>query len=201
VRQRFGASPFFLLTGAHPIIPLDILEATWLVDLPDRILTTGELIGYRARALIKHREDVQRARETVHAEKIKRALDFDKNHQRLIKNYNFRYGDLVLIRDSAMAKSLSGKMYNKWMGPCIVLRRTKGGAYICAELNGAVFGERIARDRVIPYLARKRIQVPDHLDWVDISRDSLRELEAAPETRLYRDLLDLTKNVNLLGQS
>ena len=55
VQKRFGCSPFFMVTGMHPILLLDVQEATWLVKLPDRMLTTEELIGYRARALAKHR--------------------------------------------------------------------------------------------------------------------------------------------------
>ena len=40
-----------MATGAHPILLLNVQEARWLVKLPDRVLTTEELIGYRARAL------------------------------------------------------------------------------------------------------------------------------------------------------
>ena len=70
--------------------------------------------------------------------------------------------------------SLDRKAYDKWFGPCIVVRQTAGGAYICAELSGAVIGQRIARDRVIPYKARKAIKVPEQLEkWVDVSRDAL----------------------------
>ena len=36
VRKYFGCSPFFMTTGAHPILPLDIQEATWLVEIPGR---------------------------------------------------------------------------------------------------------------------------------------------------------------------
>ena len=43
VHKCFGCSPFFMITGAHPILPLDACEATWLVKLPDRVLTTEEL--------------------------------------------------------------------------------------------------------------------------------------------------------------
>ena len=43
-----------MVTGAHPTIPLDVTEATWLVELPNCALTDDELIGYRAQALAKH---------------------------------------------------------------------------------------------------------------------------------------------------
>ena len=58
IRKVFGCSPFFMVTGAHPILPLDIQEATWLVYLPGQVLTMVELIAYRAQALAKHREHV-----------------------------------------------------------------------------------------------------------------------------------------------
>ena len=45
-RKSFGCSPFFMTTGAHPILPLDVQEATWLVGLPGWILTTAKLIGF-----------------------------------------------------------------------------------------------------------------------------------------------------------
>ena len=46
-----------MVTGIHPILPLDIQEATWLVELPDKVLARAELIGYRAQALAKHRNE------------------------------------------------------------------------------------------------------------------------------------------------
>ena len=55
IRKHLECSPFFMVTVAHPTIPLDVTEATWLVELPDHVLTDNELIGYRARALAKHK--------------------------------------------------------------------------------------------------------------------------------------------------
>ena len=46
IRKRYGSSPYFMVTGAHPTLLLDVLEATWMVELPGRILTMAELIGY-----------------------------------------------------------------------------------------------------------------------------------------------------------
>ena len=73
--------------------------------------------------------------------------------------------------------------------------------YICAEMSGVVLGERVARDRVIPYFVRQKITVPENLeDWVDISRDAIRKLESEPLTRLFKDTDDLLQEVDWPGQ-
>jgi len=45
VRKGMGCSPYFMVTGAHPTIPLDIIEAMWLVKYLERMLSREELIG------------------------------------------------------------------------------------------------------------------------------------------------------------
>ena len=45
VRKRMGCSPYFAVTGSHPLIPLDIAEATYLQPPPDSILLTPDLIA------------------------------------------------------------------------------------------------------------------------------------------------------------
>ena len=44
-RKRMGCSPFYAATGAIPLIPLDIVEATYLQLAPTTTLTTMELIA------------------------------------------------------------------------------------------------------------------------------------------------------------
>ena len=58
IRKGWGCSPYSMVTGAHPVIPLDVLEATWLVEPPDGILTTADMVGLRAKALAKHQKHV-----------------------------------------------------------------------------------------------------------------------------------------------
>ncbi len=94
IRKGFGASPFFLVTGAHPVLPMDIIEATWLVELPDRVLTTEELIGFRARALAKHKEHIDEMRERVSKQKRDALLKFEEKHVHKIKDYKFKSGEL-----------------------------------------------------------------------------------------------------------
>jgi len=48
-----------MVTGAHLTIPLDIIEVTWLVKYPERMVLTSELIGLQALALAKHVEYIK----------------------------------------------------------------------------------------------------------------------------------------------
>jgi len=43
-----------MVMGAHSTIPLDIIEATWLIKYPEKMLSRKKLIGLRAMALAKH---------------------------------------------------------------------------------------------------------------------------------------------------
>jgi hypothetical protein len=45
VRKRMGCSPYFAVTGTHPLLPFDITEALYLLPPPDSILSTMDLIA------------------------------------------------------------------------------------------------------------------------------------------------------------
>ena len=81
IRKYFGCSPFFMTTGAHPILPLDIQEATWLVELPGTILSTAELIGFRAKALAKHRQHVEEMRKRIDQRKREWLLKYERENR------------------------------------------------------------------------------------------------------------------------
>ena len=177
-RKGLGCSPYFIVLGAEPILPFDIVESTWLVKLPDRVLSTKELIGYRAQALAKHRVHVEDMMTRVDENKRKELRRFEKEHRHVIKDFDFKPGTLVQVHNTRIEKSLDRKMHPRYMGPMIMIRRTKGGAYILAEMDGSVLREKVAAFRVLPHKARyEPIALPDNIhDLIDLDPLQLRQM-------------------------
>jgi len=174
VKRRLGVSPYFAITGTHPILPLDIIEATYLSPPPESILTSTDLIARRAIELQKRREQVQRLHEKVYVTRVKAARRFEQENKATIKDFNFKRGDLVLMRNTAIEKSLDRKMHARYLGPLVVVDRNKGGAYIVCELDGSVFDRPVAAFRVIPYFARTSIELPE--EALDVERARLQQM-------------------------
>ena len=194
VRRRMGCSPYFAITGTHPLLPLDITEATYLLPPPEAPLSTTNLIATCAVVLQKRRAHLAKLASNVYSTRIKAAIRFKQEHSSTITDYNFKLGDLVLIRNTAIEKLLNRKMCARYIGPLIVISRNKGGAYIISELNGSVFDNPIAAFRVIPYFARERIDMPPLDELIDITSRRLRKLEDTMLSDLDDEDEDLAAN-------
>jgi hypothetical protein len=78
------------------------------------------------------------------------------------------------------------------MGPMIVVKESRGGSYILAEMTGAVWQQKCAKFRVIPYFARRKIAIPEGImKIIDLNETELEKLDAQPEDDfvLMRDYL------------
>jgi hypothetical protein len=177
VRRRMGCSPYFATTGAHPLLPFDIAEANYLLPPPDSILSATDLIARRAVALQKRRSNLANLYDKVYGARLEAARRFERDHSASIQEFNFKLGDLVLVRNTAIEKALNRKMRARYLGPLITIARNKGGAYIVAELDGSVLDRPIAAFRVIPYFARTSLDIPSLDELIDISKQRLAQME------------------------
>lgn len=172
-----GCSPYFAATGTHPLLPLDIVEANYLLLPPDAMLSTTELIAQRAIALQKRQDDLNKLHSRVHKARNMAAIRFERDHPTKIHDFDFKRGALVLIRNTAIEKALNRKMRPRYFGPMIVVSHNKGGAYIVCDLDGTLTHAPIAAFRVLPYFAREILILPDLEQHLDVSVARLRELE------------------------
>ena len=186
-----SGSTDFATTGTHPLLPLDIAEATYLLPPPDAPLSSTDLIAQCAVTLQKCWSHLAALASNVYTARIKAVIRFKQEHAATIIKYDFKLCNLVLIRNTAIEKSLNQKMRARYLGPLIVISQNKGGAYIISELDGSVFDCPITAFRVIPYFARQHINIPPLDKLINISAHRLRELEDSAAADPNNDSNDL----------
>lgn len=182
VSKATGYSPYYLVHGIEPALPFDLEEATYLNPIIDSVMTSSELLAIRARHLEKRPEEIDRIRKIVADARHKYAARFAEVNKNKIRDYNFAPGRLVLLRNSRIEKDLGHKFKPRYLGPYAVIRRTDGGAYEIAELDGAIAKRKVAAYRLIPYFSRSDTVVPvDELIAAGNSADETDDEEPDPE--------------------
>ena len=96
-------------------------------------------------------------------QKIKRLLKYERDHKAIIKDYKFKLGNLILVRNTAIEKSLDKKMKARYLGPMVVIRCTKGGSYVIAELNGTLWQQKVGAFHCVLYFACRSIELPKNV--------------------------------------
>ena len=173
IRKTIGYSPYYIVHGVQPILPFDIVEATYLEPSQDIGLSTEELVATRARQLAKRPDDIAHVQETVTKFRRKNLERFEKTHRMRITDFDFRPGSLVLVRNTRIEESLNRKTKARYLGPMVVVEKTKGRSYVVAELDGATSRLRVAGFRLIPYFSRTRASffVPPDLEELAVQDD------------------------------
>lgn len=160
IQKTTGYSPYYLVHGVEPILPFDLSEATFLAPEMTPPLSTPELIAARARQLEKRQEDLDDVAQKVRNARETYVRYFREVNKNTIKDYDFKPGRLVLLRNTRVENELDKKSKPRYLGPYVVVRKTKGGAYIIAELDGSVLHHKVAAFRLIPYFPRSEISIP-----------------------------------------
>lgn len=175
IRKATGYSPYYMVHGVHPLLPFDIIEATYLSPRQDYGMTTEELIALRAQQLAKRPEDIEKMQDVVTKSRVKGLERFEKLHGSKIMDFDFKPGALVLIRNTRVKESLNRKTKPRYLGPMVVVRKTIGTSYIVSELDGAQSQLRVAGFRVIPYYPRTYSSTPFSSDDVDDEDDTFED--------------------------
>ena len=154
ITRSTGFSPFFLLYGVEPVLPLDLFEATFLVQGFTDNMSTEDLLALRIRQLEKREEDLDRAARLLAEMRFKSKEQFERRFAKRISTHEFNPGDFVLMRNSQVEKEMNRKTKSRYLGPFVIIQHTQGGAYDLREVNGGVKRNKVAAFRLVPYIAR-----------------------------------------------
>ena len=80
-----------------------------MVPPPQSVISTEDLIAYRARMLQKRPEDLERVQRTLHRAQMTYARDFEERFKSTIRKFDFQPGTLVLVRNSRLDSSVGYK--------------------------------------------------------------------------------------------
>ncbi|THU94359.1 hypothetical protein K435DRAFT_567803, partial [Dendrothele bispora CBS 962.96] len=152
--------------GVEPILPFDITQATFLLPDITARLPDAELLAIRAWQLERREEDLELLHNRVLDSRFTSIRAFEKAHTKSIREHNCRAGDLVLVLNKRIEKGISKKCLPRYFRPMMVIKRSTGGNYQLADLNGAISRIKYAAFRIIPYHARSpnRLRVTEFLE-------------------------------------
>ncbi|KNZ80296.1 hypothetical protein J132_06412 [Termitomyces sp. J132] len=149
-----------MTTSTHPLLPADIVEVTYLQPPPNSLLSTTVLIACQAIDLQRRQEDLDRLHSHILSTHHLAAIRFETEHAATIHDYNFKAGDLVLMRNTRIEVTHNKKMKSCYLVPLVVISHNHRGAYIICKLDGSVLHHPIAAFHLLPYFAREHITVP-----------------------------------------
>lgn len=142
VRHSHGTSPFYLIHGWEPILPLEVEIPIWRLVNWDEVSTEEELLEARMRILERKAADVSETRLRVAAfrERLAKKRNEAITHHSLRKT-PFQKEDLVLVYYMVRLNDLSNsrKLINRWKGPYrVAATYPKRHSYKLRELNGVL---------------------------------------------------------------
>jgi len=107
--------------GVHPVLPFDLVQATFMVEGFRSNMTSEELLALRIRQLEKHPEDLARAADTLKKAQFKLKEQFERKFSLWLQKGHYKPGELVLVHNTIIEKELNCKTKPRYLGPFSVV--------------------------------------------------------------------------------
>jgi len=111
-------SPFYMVHSVEPILPFDLIQATFLVPDLTQPLSTEDLLAVRTCQLQKRLVDLASIHNCILASCHTSVCQFEKQYANTIRNLNFTPGSLVLVRNTNLNMD---KMKPQYLGLMVML--------------------------------------------------------------------------------
>ncbi|KAF9261777.1 hypothetical protein L218DRAFT_973793 [Marasmius fiardii PR-910] len=138
VHQLTGFSPYHLLHATESFLPLDLFEATFLVEGFHAAMTTTELLALRMRHPRQHFLDIAKSHFTSKAQ-------FEKRFTKQLLPRDFKPGKLVLAQNTETDQNIGLKEQLFILDPLYE-------AYKLKQLDGAKFTISVTAFQLMPYI-------------------------------------------------
>ena len=150
-KRTTGYSPFELVLGQSPVLPVDLEYETYLGINWSKVKTTEELLEARTRQLELRDIKLQKAHEEL-MDTRQNSVDY-WNRKKKTRD-PLEPGDLVLVYNKSL-DSQWGKLFeNRWNGPYRIKTQEPGGSYSLEELDGTALARRYAASHVKKFFPR-----------------------------------------------
>jgi hypothetical protein len=150
-----GFSPYQLLHATDPLLPMDLMEATFIVENIRAGISTSELLTLRMRQLRKHPEDIARAAKVLKKARFASKAQFEQRFIKRLSRDEYKPGELVLIRNTGIEMSHNRKHQPRYLGPYEVDQKASEKSYTLKDLDGTPFRHRVGTFRLLPYISRR----------------------------------------------
>ena len=174
-----GFSPYQLLHATEPLLPMDLIEATFLVENIRSGISTSELLAIRMRQLHKHPQDVERAAKILKKARFASKAQFEQRFAKRLSRDEYKSGELVLVRNSAIELSHNRKHQPRYLGPYEIDKKISEKSYALKDLDGTPFRQRTGTFRLLPYISRRH-----QFMQININKDSSNSGTNSEESEL-----------------
>ena len=129
IHQTTQLSPFFLMFGRPPNIPLDLIHNKTILDPPDGIKTFPQkAAGHAAKIVRMHAEALEAVRKAW-----KKDIDHRSRAYSAIAPDEFKIGAKVLVFTPSRKKFVSDKLVSAWKGPFLISKKLSDIMYKVKE--------------------------------------------------------------------